>query len=578
MALIFPKIYVNKLVIGAIKKFSKDQNFTADATTLPFSIEFKDNQAFGDCSCNVAFGLSKIFKQPPNQIAQSLKALIEAELPSDIEKIEIAGGGFLNFYFTHQYYSDALKSLSKINQKDFFEGKKQKIIVEYSSPNVAKPMHVGLLRNTILGNALANLYEFLGYKVIRWNHIGDWGTQFGKLIAAYKKWGDNKKIEQNPINELLALYIRFHKEMGHNPEIEKEGQAEFKKLEEGDKENSKLLKWFLKESLEEFNRLYKLLDITKFDKEIGESFYSPMMPKLIEELKQNKLLEQSEGAWIIRLEAFGLPPALIQKSDGATLYMTREVASLKYRISKYKPEKIFYVVGNEQALYFQQLLAVARLLGIKSSLLEHVKYELILGPDGKKFSTREGDMITAQEVIDKVVEAAQKSVDQKRPDIPKKERDKIALAVGVNALKYFMLKESRMTDIIFDVKGILAFNGNSGPYLNYTYARLSKILSKAGRIGKADTSLLERSDLDLIKKLLEFEDAIYRTKSNSSPHHLCDYLFDLANKASSFYEAFPILSDQNSGRKNARLLLIKEVGRILEMGLGILGIKTLERI
>jgi arginyl-tRNA synthetase len=578
MALIFPKKLVNDLVVGAIEQFFKDKSFATDAVAVPFSIEFKDNPAFGDCSCNAAFSLSKIFKQPPEKIAGVLKALIESQVPTYLERIEIAGGGFLNFHFTKEYYSNALKSLSKISPKYFAEGKKQKIIIEYSSPNVAKPMHVGLLRNTLLGNALANLYDFLGYKVIRWNHLGDWGTQFGKLIAAYKKWGDKDKIEKNPIGEMLALYVKFHKESEREPEIKKEGQAEFKKLEDGDKENLKLLEWFLKESLKEFHRLYNLLGIEKFDKEIGESFYSPMLSKLIEEFKRNKMLEPSEGAMIIRLDAFGLPPALIQKSDGATLYLTREIASLQYRLSKFSPSKILYVVGNEQSLHFQQFFAIARLLGIESSLLEHVKYELVLGSDGKKFSTREGNIVAAQEVIDDVVKAAKKVVDQKRPDISRQEREEIASSVGVNALKYFMLKDGRLTGIIFDINAILAFNGNSGPYLNYAYARLSKILAKAGKIGEADVSLLEKRDLELVKKMLGFEDAIGRSKNDSSLHHLCDYLFELANKASGFYEASPILTDQNLGRRNARLLLITEVSKIMEMGFEILGIKTLERI
>ncbi len=334
----------------------------------------------------------------------------------------------------------------------------------------------------------------------------------------------------------------------------------------------------MEESLKEFHRIYKLLEIGKFNKEIGESFYSPILPKLIKELEANKMLEQSEGAWIIRLDAFNLPPALIKKSDGATLYLTREIASLKYRLSKFKPSKIMYVVGNEQSLHFQQLFAIARLLGIQSDILEHVKYELIVGPDGKKLSTRKGEIIPAQEITDSVIAAAQSIVDEKRKDISQKERGEIAKDIGINSLKYFMLKDGRMTKIIFDLDAILSFNGNSAPYLNYVYARLSKIISKAKKIGKADTALLEKRDIDLVKKILEFEDAVARSKNDSSLHHICDYLFGLANQANGFYESSPILTDENSGRRNARLLLIKEVNKTMEMGFKILGLKTLERI
>jgi arginyl-tRNA synthetase len=577
MAVIFPKRYVNLLILEAIKKFAADKSFTGDVSNIPFSVEYKDIAEFGDCSSNVAFSLAKIFGQPPKEIAESIKAITEAELPTIIKKIEIAGAGFLNFYFTEEYFSASLKNLSSLSKKDFSDGKKKEIIVEYSSPNVAKPMHVGLLRNTILGNALANLYEFTGQKVVRWNHLGDWGTQFGKLIVAYKKWGQKSEIEKNPVNQLLALYVKFHKETEADPELDKEAQEEFKKLENGDKENKKLLNWFLNVSLKEFHRIYKLLGI-KFDKEIGESFYAPMTDEVIKELKEMKLLEQSEGAWIVRLDAFNLPPALIQKSDGATLYLTREIASMKYRLSKIKPEKILYVVGNEQSLHFQQLFAISRLMGFQPGLFEHVKYELILGPDGKKLSTREGTAVTAQEIIDEIVKASKKIVDEKRTDIEAKEREHIAQAIGLNSLKYFMLRDGRMTDIVFDIKSILALNGNSAPYLNYAYARLSKILSKAGRIKKADTSLVEPKDISLIKKLLEFDDVLSRAKTESAPNYICEYIFDLANKSSGYYESTPILTDENSGRKNARLLLIKEINHVMKMGLDILGIETPERI
>ncbi len=574
----FPKKYITNLISVAVKEFSKDKVLDVDAGSVPIEIDFKNNRAFGDCSSNVAFSLSKAFRMSSTEIAGYLKALIESQTPIFLERVEIAGGGFLNFYFTTDYFSKALFALTKMSAKDFKTAKKEKIIIEYSSPNVAKPMHVGHLRNTILGDALANLYDFLGYKVIRWNHIGDWGTQFGSLICAYKKWGDKIKVEKNPIQELLELYVRFHKEAEQNPELEKESQSEFKKMEEGDKENLKLLNWFLKESTKEFNRLYRLLDIKKFDKEIGESFYSPMIPKIIKEMESDKMIKQSEGAWIVPLDAFNLPPAMIQKSDGATIYMTREIASLKYRLAKYNPFKILYVVGNEQALHFQQFFAIARLMGIPSEKLEHVKYELIVGADGKKLSTREGKIIPAQEIIDEAILTAQKIIDQKRKDVPQEKREKIAKDIAINSLKYFFLKDGRMTKIIFNLESMLSFNGNSAPYLNYTYARFSKILKKAGRIKKADVFLLENKDLELIKKILEFENVFEQSKNDSSLHHICEYLFSLANQASSFYESSPILNDPDSGRKNARLMLIKELNKVLEIGFEILGIKTLEEI
>ena len=577
MKVIFPRQYISGLITEAILTLSRQNNGPA-LLRVVFDVDYKEGNAFGDYASNAAFGIAKIMKISPLQAAEKLKAIIEAEVAENIERIEIAGGGFLNFFFRKDYFADSLKILSELSPKNYADPKKEKVIVEYSSPNVAKPMHVGHLRNTILGNALANLYEFRGHKVIRWNHIGDWGTQFGKLIVAYKKWGDKNKVEQNPIEELLNLYIRFHKELENNPHLEKEGQEEFKKLENGDKENKNLLAWFLKESIKEFDRLYKLLGIKKFDKEIGESFYSSLIPKLIAELKENKLMEQSEGAWIVRLDAFKLPPALIQKTDGSTLYMTREVASLKYRIKKFNPSKILYVVGNEQSLHFEQLFAVARLLGIKSEIGEHVKYELILGPDGKKFSTREGNIVTAQEIINQAIEASEKIVNEKRGDLSEKERKDIAREIGINSLKYYMLKEGRMTPITFNTQTMLSLNGNSAPYLNYAYARLSNILSKAGHIGRGDAYSLEQPELSLIKKMLAFDDVLIKSIQNSSLHPITDYLFELANQANRFYESTPILKDPIEKRKNSRLKLIKEVCRIMKLGFEITGIHTLSKI
>ncbi len=579
MALKFPKQYILGLIVSAAQRLLTQENqvFNFNPDTVHFVIESKDNPVFGDYSSNACFVLAKITKKSPLEIAEKIKVFLEAQTPEYIERIEIAGNGFLNFYLTNDFCNSWLGKISKLSSKNFASSKKEKVIIEYSSPNVAKPMHVGHIRNTILGSSLANLYEFVGHKVTRWNHLGDWGTQFGKLITAYKKWGDKKAVDKNPIGELLELYIRFHKELEKYPELEKQAQEEFKKLEQGDKTNKSLLAWILKESLKDFNRLYSLFG-AKFDKTIGESFYAPMTDKIIADLKNQKLLEPSEGAWIIKLDAFGLPPALIQKTDGATLYLTREIASLYYRLSKFNPDKILYIVGSEQSLHFQQLFAIAKLLNLSKTKLEHVKYELVLGSDGKKFSTREGNIIAAQAIVDTIIQTAQKVVDEKRSDVSEKEKNVIAKTVGINALIYSMLNESRMTDIVFNPEAMLSFKGNSATYLNYTYARLSNIVAKAGRIGKINTALLEKSDLDLVKKLLSFADRIDISITDSSPHHIAQYLLELANIANTYYEKTPIIKDEVKERKNARLTLIKDILHIMELGSKILGIKMIERI
>jgi arginyl-tRNA synthetase len=445
-------------------------------------------------------------------------------------------------------------------------------------------MHVGHLRSTIIGDALANIYESLGYKVTRWNYLGDWGTQFGKLIAAYKLWGDKKEVEKRPIKTLEELYVRFHEEMKTKPELESAGREEFQKLEGGDKENRKLWEWFKKESLKEFGKIYETLGV-RFDVEIGESAYEEDLPPTVAELKKRGIAEAGEGGSIIvKLDKYGLPPALVQKSDGVSLYLTRDIASLKRRIAKYKPEKILYVVANQQTLHFQQLFAIAKMLGLGGVEFEHVKFGMVLGEDKKKLSTREGKVILLEEVIERAVGLARETVEKKSAErkapLSEKEKGEIAKTVALGALKYQDLKEHRNSDIIFDWQKMLDFSGNSGPYLQYTYTRLVNIKKKAGRVGaEPDFNLLtEKIEDSMIKRLLDFPDVVKRVGETNLPNHLALYLYELANLASQFYETVPVLKDKNSPRLAARLALVETTAAILKTGLGLLGIEVLEKI
>ena len=342
-----------------------------------------DRENFGHYSTNIAMKMvrkatsekgQETSKKGASELAKELAIKISAKAPKGMfEKVEAVPPGFINFWLSESFLQKELAVISK--SKNFGKlnlGKSKKVIFEYSDPNIAKRMHVGHLRATIIGDALASIYEFCGYKVIRWNYIGDWGTQFGKMIAAYKMWGDKLVIQKNPIEELQKLYVKFHEEMEKNPELEKKGQEEFKRLEEGDKTNKKLWEWFKKESLREFDKVYKVLGV-KFDVTIGEAFYEKELKKLVADLKKEKVAKTSEGSLIIDLEKFGLPPALIQKSDGASLYMTRDIANIQYRLAEYKPVKMFYVVGNEQSLHFEQLFKVAEILNLNKSELKHLK-------------------------------------------------------------------------------------------------------------------------------------------------------------------------------------------------------------
>ncbi|MDO8574345.1 MAG: arginine--tRNA ligase [bacterium] len=546
-----------------------------------FQVEVPIREDFGHYSTNLALKLGKEKGESPMLLAQELAAKIKASPSGQIfDRVEAAEPGFVNFWLGEDFLRESFNNVYRA-RKSYGEsqiGKGRKVIVEFSSPNIAKPMHVGHLRTTIIGDALANICEFLGYKVIRWNYIGDWGTQFGKLLAAYKLWGDEKKVKTNPIGELLRLYIKFSKDEKENPELQGKGQEEFRKLEAGDRENRKTWEWIKKESLREFEKVYSVLGI-RFDEVVGESFFQSELNKLIDDLLKNKLAEVSEGAVILRLDQFGLSTTLLRKSDGGSLYLTRELANLKYRLKKFKPDKILYVVANQQSLHFEQLFAAAKLLGLDKAELFHVKFGLTLGEDGKKFATRDGYLIPLSDVISKVVELSYNVVSQKNPDLPEAEKRRVAEVVGIGSLKYYDLKENRLSDIVFDWERMLDLKGNSAPYLLYAYARLSGIIKKAPAGGSANYNNLE-GDLDfaLIRKILQFPDIVAEAAETMFTSNLANYLYELASLANRFYEEVPILKDENELRRNARLSLIDMVRVVLEKGLKLLGIEVLTNI
>ncbi|MBU6500403.1 MAG: arginine--tRNA ligase [Patescibacteria group bacterium] len=549
-----------------------------------FSVTVPEQENFGHYSTNLAMVLAKREKKNPLELARELVQKISAAAPAGFfQKVEAAAPGFINFWFSPEALQNELAMVTK-NIKKYGErsiGKSKTVIVEYSQPNIAKMMHVGHLRTTIIGAALANVFESLGYKVIRWNYLGDWGTQFGKLIAAYKMWGDKKKIEEKPIEELQKLYVRFHDEMKSRPGLELEGQEEFKKLEEGDKENRKLWQWFKKESLKEFERTYKELGV-EFDEWKGESFFEKDMKPLVSRLVQDGVAVKSEGAIVIKLDKFNLPPALIEKADGASLYLTRDIANIEYRVKKYKPEKILYVVGNEQSLHFEQLFAITNILGLADGVeLKHVKYGLVLGESGQKLATREGRTILLKEVLGKAIKLAREIVEEKNKELSAKEKDKIAEAVAVGALKYNDLREGRTTDIVFDWKRMLDFSGDSGPYLQYTYARLKSILRKSQALkpkSKNFTLLNSDVELALARKIFEFPDEVARSGETLQTSNLANYLYKLAVLANRLYETTPVLKEESASRRSALLGLINITAKIIEKGLNLLGITAIDRI
>jgi arginyl-tRNA synthetase len=579
-----PQEYLSRVIREAAAAWARESGLSLDEGGLRFSIESKDVAAFGDYSANVAFALAPLAGAKPRDIANDLAARIAASEDRLIASVEVAGGGFMNFFMAPAFWQLLLEQeLGEAAPCALRIGDGEKVIIEYSSPNVAKPMHVGHLRATILGDFLANLYEKLGFDVIRWNHVGDWGTQFGKLIVAYTKWGSKEKVEASPIPELLALYIRFHEEAKADPSLEDEARKAFKKLEDKDPASTELLDWFLRESMKEFNALYAKLEIHPFDVVKGESEYGPLMPEVVRELGEAGLTARSEGALIVPLDSLTppLPPALVEKSDGSTLYFTRDLASLKYRIQEGHARKIMYVVGDTQELHFRQLFAAAAMLW-KDNLpgLEHVSFGLVLNSDRKKFATREGVLVKAEDLIDEIVAAAQSAISDKQESLSDEDKQFIAQQVGIGALKYNMLKDKRESAIVFSADAALSLSGNSSPYIQYAYARLASILAKAGPLQPIDVSALEDKDFSLFRRAscFAFSDALKACHATSSSHHLTDYLFSLANALSTYYESTPILKDENAARRNARLLILQHASTLLHDGLAILGINTPSKI
>ncbi len=550
-------------------------------------LEHPADLTHGDYSCNVAMAVAKQSGKAPKELAEVIKIELERSLPAEVEKIEIAGPGFVNFYLSKKFFAEALGEIldkkedfgkNKIGQKD---GGKKKAIVEYSSPNIAKPFTVGHLRSTIIGDAIANLLVASGYEVIRDNHLGDWGTQFGKLIVAIKKWGDFEAIKKsgNPIKDLVALYVKFHDEAEKEVTLEDEGRAEFAKLESGYSEAKKIWQECIDLSLLEFNKIYGRLQVN-FDTQYGESFFVDKIGPVHDELIKKNLLTDSEGAKVVMFaEETKLPPLIIEKSDGSTIYATRDLAADLWRKKEYNPDLIINEVGGEQALYFQQIFKTEELLGwFGPGERVHVAHGLYRFKEGK-MSTRKGNVIWLEEVLDEAVKRASEF----------NAESAVAEAVAIGALKYNDLKRDSKADIVFDWEEILNLKGNSGPYLQYTYARTQSILEKAGMSGEERTLICEfpsptvskegllSSELTPVEKLLyRFPEVVERAAREYAPHHLCTYLYELASAFSSYYADHQIVSAEPESAY--RVALTAAVGQVLKNGLTLLGIQAPEKM
>ena len=526
------------------------------------------------------FRLAKELRKAPPAIANEIKEKIEAV--EEIEKIEVAGG-YLNFFINKSILAkEVLEEISKAEQYGKSEiGKEKNIVIDYSAPNIAKPFHIGHLRSTVIGGALYNIYKYLGYNVTGVNHLGDYGTQFGKLIEGYKMWGKEYDIEKDPINELTKIYIRINEACKNDEQILENCRNNFKKLEDGDSYCVEIWKKFRELSLQEFQKVYDLLG-SKFDSWNGESFYSDKMPEVIEILEKTGKLIESQGAKIIELEDKGInTPCIIEKSNGSTTYATRDLAAIIYRARTYDFDKALYVTSYEQVLHFKQVFEVAKLLGLDEKYtkgLEHVSFGMVLLPEGK-ISTREGNIIKLEDLLNEAISRAQEIIEQKNPELENKEE--VAKKVGIGAVIFNDMSASRIKDEVFDWNTILNFQGETGPYVQYTYVRTKSVLEKAGYLPKIEEvkveNLADEYSLAILKLIYNFEDVLIQVTDKNEPSILARYLIDLAKAYSSFYNENKIIVEDKD-IQNARVYLTYAVSEVLKQGANLLGIQMPEKM
>ena len=521
-----------------------------------------------------AFSLAKVERKAPQAIAADIAEKID---PSHFEKV-VATGPYVNFFLNKAKISDqvikeVIKEGADYGQQN--EGQGGNITIDLSSPNIAKPFSVGHLRSTVIGDALSNIFRKMGYNTIKINHLGDWGKQFGLLMVAYKKWGNKEAVEANPIDELLQLYVRINAEIENDPALDDEGRLWFKKLEDGDPEATELWQWFRDESLVEFNRIYELLGV-EFDSLNGEAFYNDKMDEAVKILEDKGLLKESKGASIVDLDDVNLPPAMIKKSDGATLYITRDIATAMYRARTYNFVKNVYVVGQEQSNHFRQLKAVLKKMGFDwSDDMIHVDFGLVT-KNRQKLSTRKGNIILLEPTLQEAISRAKAQIEEKNPNLENKEA--VAHAVGVGAVKFYDLKTDRRNGYDFDLEAMVSFEGETGPYVQYAYARIQSILSKADFKPSLDANynLNDAESWEIIKLLQDFARVVKRASDNFEPSLIAKYAISLAQAFNKYYAHTRIL-DENPER-DSRLALSYTTAVVLKEALRMLGVEAPEKM
>ncbi len=541
-------------------------------------LEYPADRKMGDVALP-CFKLSKILRKAPPMISASLKEELEKQDLSEVfEKIESVNG-YLNFFVSKKSLEKDIETISGDENFGSSEiGKGKTIVIDYSSPNIAKPFHIGHLRSTVIGQSIKNLHKFSGYECVGVNHLGDWGTQFGKLIVAFKKWGSREDIEKRGIDALTEIYVKFHKEAEENPALEDEAREAFTKMEQKDEENLALWKWFVEISIAEFKKTYALIG-ADFESWNGESFYFDKTDRVVSELREKNLLSVDDGAEIVKLEEYDMPPCLILKSDGSTIYATRDIAAAIYRKETYNFEKCIYVTSAGQSLHFAQFFKVIGLMGYAwENDLVHVPFGTV-SIEGAKLATRTGNVVLLEDIFRIATQKTLDIINEKNPDLENKEE--VASAVGVGAVVFHDLSNNRIKDVNFVWDEVLNFDGNTGPYVQYTYARCCGILEKAdaeGVKGTAPFEITQDAESTLVKTLSLFPEKVNAARNDLEPSIIARYLLDVCADFNRFYHDCPVLKAENNVVKNTRVALVKATANVLNNGLALIGLKRPKNI
>ena len=564
-----------------VEKISQFGDTGLDATVVMDMLEYPPDSNMGDLALP-CFKLSKALRRSPVQIAAAIAEGFEAEFVESVTALN----GYLNIKISNRYLEEKvlpeiLEKKEKYGAPDIGKGKT--VVLDYSSPNVAKPFHIGHLGTTVIGHALKKLHEFAGYECVGINHLGDWGTQFGKLIVAYKLWGDKEQIEAGGIDKLVELYVRINNTIKGDEEngiparddLAEQSRAEFHKMEIGDEENIALWKWFVKISLDEYSKTYKQLDI-EFDSYNGESFYTDKMPAQVELLRQKGLMKLDDGASVVDLTEFGMPPCLILKRDGSTLYPTRDIAAAVYRKETYDFEKCIYVTSNQQILHFEQWFKVLELMGYDwYDKLVHIPYGTV-SLNGAKLATRTGNVVLLKDLFAAAIDKAKGIMEEKNPAL--RGRDDIAEAVGVGAIVFYYLFNNRIKDINFNLEDALSFDGNTGPYVQYTYARACSVLEKAGESFGGKVTVSCEEEASLLKILCQYEERVRNAIRDYEPSIIARFILDVATAFNKFYHNCQIPSAEDNNVRGTRILLTEATKNVLGSAFSLICLKKTERI